>query len=165
MDNGIVKPDWDNAYKKVALRGLLWTSPVWAGILLNAAGVASGQVGAMIGRLEGANSALSLIFMFGSSSCMFAGYAFSKRSLGVLDAVKRAMSSVLAVGAAYIVFAAFAFYFATGESGPSWGSAFGLIGAGASFIAALIGAIARLFVNLLAGLFRQSPETTTEPKE
>lgn len=163
MDNGIIKPNWDNAYEKVAIRGLLWTSPVWAGILLNAAGIASQEVGAFIGGLEGANSALSLIFMFGSSSCMFAGYAFSKRNLGVLDAIKRAMSSVLAVGAAYVIFAVFAFGFATGEKGPAWGSAFGLIGAGASFIAAFIGAVARLFVNLLGKLLtpREEPPQGT----
>jgi hypothetical protein len=164
MSEVIVKPDWDNAYKKVALRGALWTSPVWAGILLNAAGIASGEVGALIGSLEGANSALSMIFMFGSSSCMFAGYAFSKRNLGVLDALKRALSSVIAVGTAYIIFACLAFAFATGESGPAWGSAFGLIGAGASFIAALIGAVARLFVNLLAGLLRRSVEPPPPPE-
>lgn len=163
MSEVIVKPDWDNAYKKVALRGTLWTSPVWAGILLNAAGIASGEVGALIGRLEGANSALSMIFMFGSSSCLFTGYAFAKRNLGVLDAIKRAMSSVIAVAAAYVLFAGFAFAFATGEKGPAWGSAFGLIGAGASFIAAFIGAVARLFVNLLGKLLtlREEPPQGT----
>lgn len=163
MQDGIIKPNWDNAYGRVALRGLLWTSPVWAGILLNAAGIASGEVGAAIGRLEGANSLLSIIFMFGSSSCLFAGYAFSKRNLGVLDAIKRAMSAILAVGAAYVIFAVFAFNFATGAEGPAWGSAFGLIGAGASFIAAAMGAVIRLFFNLLGKLLTPREEPPQEP--
>ncbi|OGR71616.1 MAG: hypothetical protein A2179_05130 [Elusimicrobia bacterium GWC2_63_65] len=163
MDNGIIKPNWDNAYGRVALRGLLWTSPLWAGILLNAAAMASKEAGAFLDAWPEARAFLPAFVLFGASLCFFPGYAFSGRNLGVLDALKRATSSVLAVACAYLLLAFVNFLLAGEETGTAPGAAFGLIGAGATFIAAAMGAVIRLFFNLLGKLFSPRPEAPPEP--
>lgn len=162
MSEVIVKPDWDNAYKKVALRGTLWTSPVWAGILLNAAGIAFPEFKALAAAWPQAFSFLPAFVLFSASLCFFPGYAFSKRNLGVSDAMKRAVSSVLMVAFAYLAFSIANFFFAE-EKGHAPGVAFGLIGAGASFISAAMGAVIRLFFNLLGKFFSPRAETPPEP--
>jgi hypothetical protein len=164
MSNDIIKPDWENAYKKVALRGLLWTSPAWAGILLNAAGIAFPEFKAFAAGWPQAFAFLPAFVLFSASLCFFPGYAFSKRNLGVTDALKRAASSVLMVACAYLLFAFVNFLFAGEEAAPAPGAAFGLIGAGASFIAAAMGAVIRLFFNLLGGLFRRPAEPPPPPE-
>lgn len=131
-------------YRRAALRGALWTSPVWASILESALATASPRFDAFaLVWPDFFSTALYILFLFGSSLCLLPGLWLTGGPLGFADAAKKGLSSALAVAAAYLLFA-FASLFSADPGGPAWGGAFGLLSAAGSLTAALMGAFAKL---------------------
>jgi len=134
-------------------RGTIWTSPLWALVLLNTAAAAYGPVAELLGRWETAYEAFMYVFLAGSSFCLLPGWAFAGRENGFLESTRRALVSVTAVAASYLLFAAAAFFLGEDPKGRYWGGGFGLAGACGSFVAALIGAWSRLLLRFLGRTF------------
>lgn len=131
------------ACKNAARRGLLWTAPVWLAVLSTSLGVVYKPYDDFLAGWPGGYAALAALCMFGSSLCMITGFALTKEPAGLLDTARKGVLSALAVAASYLCFSVAALNSAD-PKGPAWGGAFGLVSALGSFIAALMGAFAKL---------------------
>ncbi|MEI7527349.1 MAG: hypothetical protein WCK76_00285 [Elusimicrobiota bacterium] len=138
-------------HRAAALRGALWTIPIWAATLESAAAAASPRFDAYtLTWPDYFGTALYMLFLFGSSLCLLTAFWLTSRPAGFADAAKQGLSSALAAAAAYLVFA-FAAQFNLDPKGPAWGGAFGLLSALGTLLAALLGAFAKLGYRYFTG--------------
>ncbi len=151
----------DGVYRRTALRGALWTIPLWAAILESCFATASGRFGAFtLTWPESVGNALYVLLFLGSSLCMLFSFVLTSRPLDFTDAAKKGLSSALTVAAAYLGFG-FAALFSADPKGRALGVAFGLLSASGALVAALIGAFIKLGLQSLGKTilnpYRKSP--------
>ena len=148
---------------RAALRGAVWTIPVWAAILESSLAAASPRFDAYLLAWPDLCTAFYILFLFGSSLCALFSFGLTSAPLGFADAAKKGLNSALAVAAAYLVFA-FAALFNADPGGPAWGGTFGVLSACGALIAALAGAFAKLgYLHLTKKVLNPYKEPPEQP--